>query len=128
MTSTMVTENQALPSLRQGLCGKFILAAFFVFSVSAFAQEYEEDDEYDEEYEEEEAAPVKKTLPKPAASIAQMLGRTSLSRNCVEDFASLLETGYFDMASFAKELVPAAAKTRLKLKSPFGKPKDSEMT
>jgi hypothetical protein len=32
------------------------------------------------------------------------------------------------MASFAKELVPAAAKTRLKLKSPFGKPKDSEMT
>ncbi|MDR0516444.1 MAG: hypothetical protein LBH25_05295, partial [Fibromonadaceae bacterium] len=100
----MVTENQALPSLRRGLCAKFILAAFFTFS-----------------------APVP-ALPKPAASIAQMLGRTSLSRSCVEDFANLLETGYFDMASFAKELVPAAAKTRLKLKSPFGKPKDSEMT
>jgi hypothetical protein len=32
------------------------------------------------------------------------------------------------MAGFAKELVPAAAKTKLQLKAPFGKPKDSDMT
>ncbi|MDR0516958.1 MAG: hypothetical protein LBH25_07940 [Fibromonadaceae bacterium] len=125
MTDTTVTENQALPSLRRGLCAKFILAALFVFSVSAFAQEYEEYDEYSEE--EEEAAPAP-ALPKPAASVAQMLSGTSLSKGCVADFTNLFEKSGFSITNFAKELPPAIAKTKLQLKAPLGKPKDSDMT
>jgi hypothetical protein len=46
----------------------------------------------------------------------------------VEDLTNLFDKGGFDMMSFAKELVPAVAKTKIKLKSPFGKPQDGEMT
>jgi hypothetical protein len=64
----------------------------------------------------------------PAVSVAQMLSGTSLSKSCVEDFTNILEKNNFSMANFAKELVPAVAKTKLQLKSPFGKPQDNEMT
>ncbi|MDR0517133.1 MAG: PorT family protein [Fibromonadaceae bacterium] len=66
--------------------------------------------------------------PKKTLSVAETLSGTSLSRSCMADFTTLLETGYFDMASFAKELLPTVAKTKLQLKAPFGKPKDSEIT
>jgi len=65
-------------------------------------------------------------LPKP--SVAQALSSTNLPKSCTEDFTSLLEKDGFDMAKFAKELPPAVAKTKLQLKSPFGKPKDSDKT
>ncbi|MDR0516249.1 MAG: PorT family protein, partial [Fibromonadaceae bacterium] len=64
----------------------------------------------------------------PAMSVAQALGSTGLSKGCVEDFTSVFGKSGFSMAGFAKELVPAAAKTKLQLKAPFGKPKDSDMT
>jgi hypothetical protein len=67
-------------------------------------------------------------LPKPAVSVAQVLNSTSLSKGCVADFTNLFEKSGFSMANFAKELVPAVAKTKLQLKAPFGKPKDSDMT
>jgi hypothetical protein len=113
-----------------------ILITFFVFPLFAFAQSselYEEDDEEYEEDEEEEVAPapapapVNKSLSKPVVSIAQALGSTSLSKGCVEDFSNVLGKSGFSMTSFAKELVPAVAKTKLKLKLPFGKPKDDDM-
>ncbi|MDR2581153.1 MAG: hypothetical protein LBC85_09205 [Fibromonadaceae bacterium] len=67
-------------------------------------------------------------LPKPVVSVSQMLSGSSLSRSCVGDFTELLEKDSFDMAKFVKELPPAVAKVKLQLKSPFGKPKDSERT
>jgi hypothetical protein len=56
------------------------------------------------------------------------LSGSSLSKGCVEDFTNLLEKGSFDMMKFIKELPPAVAKVKLQLKSPFGKPKDSDKT
>jgi hypothetical protein len=79
-------------------------------------------------------APVPMLMPALAPalpvtmSIAQALGSTSLSRSCVEDFTNVLGKSGFNMGNFAKELVPAVAKTKLQLKAPFGKPKDSDMT
>jgi hypothetical protein len=67
-------------------------------------------------------------LPAPVISVAQALGNTSLSKGCVEDFTNVLGKSGFSMTSFAKELVPAVTKTKLQLKAPFGKPKDSDMT
>jgi hypothetical protein len=67
-------------------------------------------------------------LPATVMSVAQALGSTSLSKGCVEDFTSVLGKSGFSMTNFAKELVPAVAKTKLQLKSPLGKPKDIEMT
>ncbi|MDR0517666.1 MAG: PorT family protein [Fibromonadaceae bacterium] len=64
----------------------------------------------------------------PAMSVAQALGSTGLSKGCEEDFTNVFGKSGFSMAGFAKELVPAAAKTKLQLKAPFGKPKDSDMT
>jgi hypothetical protein len=70
---------------------------------------------------------VAPALPKPV-SMAQMLSGTSLSRSCVEDFTNVLGKSGFSMASFAKELVTSVAKTKLQLKAPFGKPKESDIT
>ncbi|MDR0515499.1 MAG: PorT family protein [Fibromonadaceae bacterium] len=64
----------------------------------------------------------------PAMSVAQALGSTNLSKSCVEDFTNVLGKSGFNMGNWAKELVPAVAKTKLQLKAPFGKPKDSDMT
>ncbi|MDR0516260.1 MAG: PorT family protein, partial [Fibromonadaceae bacterium] len=73
-------------------------------------------------------APAVAAAALPAMSVAQALGSTGLSKGCVEDFTSVFGKSGFSMAGFAKELVPAAAKTKLQLKAPFGKPKDSDMT
>ncbi|MDR2553884.1 MAG: hypothetical protein LBC64_00520 [Fibromonadaceae bacterium] len=64
----------------------------------------------------------------PKISVAEVLSSVNLSGSCVADFTSLLEKENFDMAKFMKELPPDVAKTRLKLKSPFGKPKDGDKT
>jgi hypothetical protein len=66
----------------------------------------------------------------PAASmpLSQALGSSSLPKGCVEDFTALFKKSSFSMSNFAKELPIAVAKTKLQLKSPFGKPKDSDMT
>jgi hypothetical protein len=69
--------------------------------------------------------PVVKPEPKPV-SVVQALSGSSLSKGCVEDFTNLLEKDGFDMANFMKELPPAVAKVKLQMKSPFGKPKDSD--
>ncbi|MDR0517635.1 MAG: PorT family protein [Fibromonadaceae bacterium] len=73
-------------------------------------------------------APAVAAAALPAMSVAQALGSTGLSKGCVEDFTSVFGKSGFSMSGFAKELVPAAAKTKLQLKAPFGKPKDSDMT
>jgi hypothetical protein len=67
-------------------------------------------------------------LPVVTMSVAQALGSTSLSRGCVEDFTNVFGKSGFNISNFAKELVTAVAKTKLQLKAPFGKPKDSDMT
>jgi len=61
-------------------------------------------------------------------SLVAALGSTNLPKGCTEDFTNLLSKDGFDMGKFAKELPPSVAKTKLKLKSPFGKPKDSDKT
>ena len=66
-------------------------------------------------------------LPKPM-SIAQVLSSINLPKGCAEDFANILGKSGFDMAKFMKELPQDVAKTKLQLKSPFGKPKDSDKT
>jgi hypothetical protein len=72
-------------------------------------------------------APVAAALP-PAVSLAQALSASGLSGGCVEDFTNILKKDGFSMANFVKELPPSVAKVKLQLKSPFGKPKDSEKT
>jgi len=64
----------------------------------------------------------------PKLSVAQALSGSNLPKGCVDDFTSLLEKDGFSMAKFMKELPPAVAKTKVQLKSPFGKPKDSDKT
>lgn len=64
----------------------------------------------------------------PKLSVAQVLSSVNLSGSCVEDFTNLLEKDGFDMAKFMKELPPAVAKVKAQLKSPFGKPNDSDRT
>jgi len=66
-------------------------------------------------------------LPKPM-SVAQALSSTNLPKGCSEDFTNLLGKDGFDMAKFMKELPQDVAKVKLQLKSPFGKPKDSDKT
>jgi hypothetical protein len=61
-------------------------------------------------------------------SVAQALRGSGLPSGCTADFTNLLGKGNFDMAKFMKELPPAVAKTKVQLKSPFGKPKDSDIT
>jgi hypothetical protein len=82
-----------------------------------------------------EAVPIAKPVPVPEPvatpkpmSIAQVLSGTSLSKGCVEDFANVLGKNGFDMGKFMKELPVDVAKVKLQLKSPFGKPKDSDKT
>ncbi|MDR2554368.1 MAG: hypothetical protein LBC64_02970 [Fibromonadaceae bacterium] len=86
-----------------------------------FAQETGQPDE-----EPELLPAIAEALPK--TSVAEVLSSVNLSGSCVADFTSLLEKESFDMAKFMKELPPDVAKTRLKLKSPFGKPKDGDKT
>jgi len=81
----------------------------------------------DDAHKPEPVPPPVVALPKPA-SVAEMLSGSSLSKGCVEDFANILGKGDFDMMKFAKELPPAVAKVKLQLKSPFGKPNDSDKT
>jgi hypothetical protein len=87
-----------------------------------FAQGINTDDEdYDEPLPAFAAA-----LPKP--SVAQALSGINLPGGCMADFTSVFEKDDFSMADFMKELPLAVAKTKLQLKSPFGKPKDSDKT
>jgi hypothetical protein len=78
---------------------------------------------------EPDPAPVaaQPQAPKPV-SLAQALSGSKLSKGCVDDFANVLGSNGFSMANFAKELVPSVAKVKLQMKSPFGKPKDGEVT
>lgn len=73
------------------------------------------------------AAPILFELPN-TMSVAEALKSSKLSKECVEDFTSLMEKEGFNIAGFLKELVPSVAKTKLMLKSPFGKPKDGDKT
>jgi len=74
--------------------------------------------------------PVPELLPtlvnKP--SVAQALSGSNLSSSCTEDFTNLLGKDGFDMGKFMKDLPPDVAKTKLQMKSPFGKPKDGDKT
>jgi len=85
------------------------------------------------------ATPQRNTAPQPTALapvaelpksvfLSQVLRSCNLPGKCTEDFINLLGKEGFDMTKFAKELPQDVAKVRLKLKSPFGKPKDSDMT
>jgi len=64
----------------------------------------------------------------PPMDVAQALSGSNLSSSCVEDFTSIFGKDNFDMVKFMQELPMDVAKVKLKLKSPFGKPKDSERT
>ena len=64
----------------------------------------------------------------PKLSVAQALSGSGLPGSCTADFTSIFEKDDFSMADFMKELPLAVAKTKLLLKSPFGKPKDSDKT
>jgi hypothetical protein len=46
----------------------------------------------------------------------------------VEDFVSILEGEGFSMGKVVKDLLPAVAKVKVQMKSPFGKPKDGDKT
>jgi len=92
---------------------KIALAAVIAVQV-LFAQEIEENDE-------------ELDSPKPM-SVAQALSSVGLPSGCMEDFTSLLGKDGFSMGKFMKELPPDIAKTKVLLKSPFGKPKDSDKT
>jgi len=70
-------------------------------------------------------APVA-ALPKP--SVAQALSGINLPGGCAADFTSIFEKDDFSMAEFMKKLPLAVGKTKLQLKSPFGKPQDSDRT
>jgi len=109
---------------------KIVVALVFGLSL-CFAQEIQAPES--EPVSAPEPTPASTPPPAPVAalpklSVAQALGSTNLPKGCVADFTSLLEKDGFDMAKFAKELPPAVAKTKLQLKSPFGKPKDSDKT
>jgi hypothetical protein len=64
----------------------------------------------------------------PVPSLAQALRVSGLSEVCVGDFESVLGRGGFSMGKFVKELPPVVAKVKVQMKSPFGKPKDGDVT
>jgi hypothetical protein len=80
------------------------------------------------------AAPAPVHFPAPVAAqpqllpLVQQLRESSLPIGCVADFAQVLKEDGFSMGKFVKELPPAVAKVKVKLKSPFGKPKDDDKT
>ena len=83
--------------------------------------------ETDDEEEPELLPAIAAALPKPM-SVAQALSGSGLPSGCTADFTSVFEKDDFDMAEFMKELPLAVAKVKLQLKSPFGKPQDSDRT
>jgi len=98
---------------------KIALVAIIAAQV-LFAQET--DDEDDDEPQPAIAAAL------PKLSVAQALSGSGLPGSCTADFTSVFEKDDFDMAEFMKELPFAVAKVKLQLKSPFGKPQDSDRT
>jgi hypothetical protein len=62
----------------------------------------------------------------PQQHIQSTAFAANLPKDCTEELIGILEEDDFDMQDFIEELVPAVAKARIKAKSPFGKPKDSE--
>jgi len=82
-----------------------------------------------QETDEEEPEPqpaIATALPK--LSVTQALSGSGLPGGCTADFTSIFEKDDFDMADFMKELPLSVAKVKLQLKSPFGKPQDSDRT
>jgi hypothetical protein len=71
--------------------------------------------------------PVAVDAPKPL-SLAEALNSSSLPAGCKEDFTSVLGKEGFSMGSFIVDLPVEAAKVKIKMKAPFGKPKDSDKT
>jgi TolB-like protein len=61
--------------------------------------------------------------PKPAPAAP-----SGISASCVEEFVDVSKSGSFNAAKFIMELPIAAAKVKLQMKSPFGKPNDNEKT
>jgi len=61
-------------------------------------------------------------------SVAQALKSSKVPGGCTEDFSNLFESDGFNMAEFMKKLPQDVAKVKVQMKSPFGKPKDSDKT
>jgi len=100
----------------------FWVAVFMTLAFSlGFAQEGEPPIV---EAEAVEAAPLEEAKP----SVAQALSGTRVPGGCLVDFTSLMEKDGFDVAKFVKDLPVDVAKVKVQLKSPFGKPKDSDKT
>jgi len=73
--------------------------------------------------------PVQQPVAQPALSpVEQGLNNTSLPASCKGDFASVMGQSNFDMTKFTKDLSADVPKVKAKLKSPVGKPKDSDKT
>jgi hypothetical protein len=66
-------------------------------------------------------------VPKPM-SLAEALSGSSLPKGCTDDFTSVMGKDGFSMAKFMTDLPVDAAKVKVQMKSPFGKPKDSDKT
>jgi len=88
------------------------ILAIMIATQFLFAQE-----DYDEESE----------LPS-VMSVAQALKSSNVPGGCTQDFTSLFESDGFNMAEFMKKLPQDVAKVKVQMKSPFGKPKDSDKT
>jgi len=93
-----------------------IILAITIATQFLFAQEFDEEDNSEES-----------ELPS-VMSIAQALKSSNVPGGCTEDFSSLFEDEDFDLANFMKKLPQDVAKVKLQMKSPFGKPKDSDKT
>jgi len=101
-----------------------IALAIAITTQILFAQEFDDDDE---EEESEQPSAIVAASPKPM-SVSQALSSSGLPRGCTEDFTNLMEKDGFNMAKFMKDLPADVAKTKVMLKSPFGKPKDGDRT
>jgi len=99
-----------------------ILAIMFATQI-LFAQEFE----LPSELEQVLPPAVTAALPQPM-SIADALKSSNVPDGCTQDFSSLFEDEDFDLAKFMKTLPQDVAKVKVQLKSPFGKPKDSDKT
>jgi hypothetical protein len=79
-------------------------------------------------------APISEALPAgavPSMSLPDALASSKLPNSCVADFTSVMSRPGFNLQSlqnFSKDLPAAVAKVKLQMKSPFGKPKDTDKT
>jgi hypothetical protein len=138
-------KGQANPAPTYGRGWLALFTAVALLCTAIFAQETTPVPAVEPAAEKTEAAPeaapaiepeAPKSEPIPAAapaapkpmSLAEALSGSSLPKGCTEDFTSVMGKDGFSMAKFMTDLPVDAAKVKLQMKSPFGKPKDGDKT